>query len=280
MDKMIINLIKNFLIKHKNGVTLDELEVFLSDKKIKNPALEIIYQSNVFKLYNGMIFLKSTLTKYKEDFLKEFDDYLLGKVASKNLRGDIINYLFTSIPELFFIKWLNISLERKILIFELLLNMLLKPKKIKDKLIIYFNDLIEYYSIVVIYSILLFNNAQDDLNALLKNINDIEIYENVLKTDFFRILVEPEKNKTKILEFEKRLKKIKNNLQDIFKNIFMPCYHFSPKLLNRILNNEFKDFEYITLLSRFEYESYYEWISSTAEENDQPNHNLFKDLGF
>ena len=144
MDKMIINLIKNFLIKHKNGVTLDELEIFLSNKKIKNPTLEILYKSNVFKLYNGMIFLKSTLTKYKEDFLKEFDDYLLGKVSNKNLRENIINYLFISIPEFFFIKWLNISLERKILIFELLLNMLLKPKKIKDKLILYYNNLIEY----------------------------------------------------------------------------------------------------------------------------------------
>ena len=137
MDKMIINLIKNFLTKHKNGVTLNELEVYLSDKKIKNPALEIIYQSNVFKLYNGMIFLKSTLTKYKEDFLKEFDDYLLGKVTNKKLRVNIINYLFASIPEFFFMKWLNISLERKILIFELLLNMLLKPKKAKNKLIIF-----------------------------------------------------------------------------------------------------------------------------------------------
>jgi len=280
MNKMIINLIKDFLIKHKKGITLEELENFLSNKKIKKSALEIIYQSNFFKLYNGMIFLKSTLTKFKEDFLKEFDDFLQGKVTKKDLRNNIINYLFVSIPEIFFVKWLDTSLERKILIFELLFNMLLKPIQVKDKLKIYFNNIIEFYSIVVIYSILLLNNSQEDFNVLINNIKNIESYEIVLKNDFFCILTEPENVKVKLVEFEKRLKLIKNDLEKLFQNIFMPCYHFSPKLLNRILNNEFKNFEFISLLSRVEYESFYEWISYLAEETVQPNHNLFKDLGF
>lgn len=279
MDRMLINLIRNFLIKHQKGITLDELETFLTKKKIKDSALEIIYKSKIFKLYNGMIFLKSALVKYKEDFLKEFDDYLQGKAIKKNLRNNILNYLVISIPEVFFMNWLDISLERKLLIFELLFNMIMKPEKIKDKLKIYFNNLIEFYSIVVIYSILLLKNSQENFNLLIENIKSIEYHENNLKIYFFNILSEPENVKSNLLNLEKKFILLKNDLQDIFKNIFMPCYQFSPKLLNRILNKEFKDFEYITLLSRFEYESYYEWISVLSEESEQPNHNLFKDLG-
>ena len=226
-----------------------------------------------------MIFLKSALVKYKEDFLKEFDDFLQGKAIKKNLRNNIINYLVISIPEILFINWLDISLERKLLIFELLLNMIMKPTKIKDRLKIFFNNLIEFYSIVVIYSILLLKNSQENFNLLIDNIKSIEVYENNLKIYFFNILNEPENVKLNLANIEKKFKLLKSDLQNIFKNIFMPCYQFSPKLLNRILNKEFKDFEFITLLSRFEYESYYEWISVLSEESEQPNHNLFKDLG-
>lgn len=280
MDRMLINLIRNFLIKHQKGITLDELEIFLTKKKIKDSALEIIYKSKIFKLYNGMIFLKSALVKYKEDFLKEFDDYLQGKAIKKNLRNNILNYLVISIPEIFFINWLNISLDRKLLIFELLFNMIMKPAKIKDRLKIYFNNLIEFYSLVVIYSILLLKNTQENFNLLIENIKSIEQQEENLKILFFNTLNEPEKVKSNLVNLEKKFKLLKGDLQNIFKNIFMPCYQFSPKLLNRILNKEFKDFEYINLLTRFKYESYYEWISVLSEESEQPNHNLFKDLGF
>ncbi len=279
MERMIINLIRNFLIKHQKGISLEELETFLSKKKISDSALEIIYKSKIFKLYNGMIFLKSALVKYKEDFLKEFDDYLQGKAIKKNLRNNIVNYLIISIPEILFMNWLDISLERKLLIFELLFNMLMKPTKIKDRLKIYFNNLIEFYSIVVIYSMLLLKNSQENFNLLIDNIKSIEVYENNLKIYFLNILNEPENVKSNLLNLEKEFNLLKYDIQEIFKNIFMPCYQFSPKLLNRILNKEFKDFEYINLLSRFEYESYYEWISVLSEESEQPNHNLFKDLG-
>lgn len=276
---MIINYIKNILKNHRKGISLEKLQELLAKKNIKEPVRDIIQKSELFKLYSGMVFLKSTLTKCKKDFLQEFEDYLQGKISNKKLRNDITNNFLITIPDVLFINWLDISLDRKLLIFEMLFNMLIKPKYLRNKLKIYFNDLIEFYSTLVLYSILLYRNYENNFYIIIKILDDIEPYETILRNQLFALLTNPESIKKKINIYEKELINTEDKLRTIIKKSFFSILNYSPNLLKRVINNELKDFDFSSLLSRFEYNHYFDFITSIIATKTDQNHNLFKDLG-
>ncbi|MCK4796968.1 MAG: hypothetical protein KAT05_06275 [Spirochaetes bacterium] len=276
---MMIDYIREILLQHREGITVERLEDILLKKNINESITDIINQSDVFTLQNGIVFLKSSLIKYKEDFLKEFDDYLQGKIRDKELRNNMITNFIVFIPDVLFIKWLNIKLERKLMIFDLLFSMIIKPKILKNKLKIYFNNLIEFYSILVIYSILLSKNYENNSSVLFSKIKKIELYEEILKKHLFYLLSMPDVVKTKLNSFEHELNITEIKLHTILKKTFHSITQYSPKLLKRIVSNEIKDFNFFLLLTRFEYKTFYEWLTTLIEEKVKPNHNLFKDLG-
>ena len=279
MNNVAAEAIKELLNHNKKGVPIEELENYLKEKKIKKSSIEIIYRSNTFKLFNGMVFLKKTLTKHKEDFIKEFEDYLEIKIINKKIKRDITNYYLYYIPELLFIEWIDISLDRKLLIFELLTNMIIKPNKQKDELKIFFNDLIEFYTLIVIYTALLSKHYEHHLEEFLKFIKTIEVYEEIIKSDLFGILTTPELVKKNLVNWKEKYFAVKDKLQNIFNESFIKAYRHSPIILKRVLKNEYKNFEILSLLSRLEYKTFYDWFTTILEEIEQPNNNLIEDLG-
>ena len=133
---MIENYIKQFLT-NKKAISIEELENLLKDKKKSSYPLGLSAKSNLFKINSKTSFIKSALLKYKNEFLKEFDDYLATKVINKNLKTSLINYYNHIIPDILFTQWIEINLDKKILIFEMLFNILVKPKRIKDRVKIF-----------------------------------------------------------------------------------------------------------------------------------------------
>lgn len=276
---MIINYIKEILKHHRNGISLETLQGKLSKKNITEPIKDIINRSELFTLYSGVVFLKSTLLKCKKDFLKEFEDYLQGKVTDKKLREDIINNFLFTIPDILFINWLEISLDRKLIIFELLFNMMIKPKNLKNKLRLYFNELIEFYSVLTIYTLILFKNYENDFNIIINIMNDIESYERSLKDQIFLLLTKPDSIRSKVSHYEKEFFQIEKKLRSIIKKSFFSVLDYSPQLLKRIINNELKDFDLTIVLTRFEDDSFFNYINTIISSKLEEHRNLFKDLG-
>jgi len=277
---MITELIKDYLIKQRNCVSLEKLSKFLKKKNINISTADLLNKSNLFKLHNGIIFLKSTLLKSKEDFFKEFNDYLHCKIVNKQLREDLIKLFMIHISDSLFMEWLNASLERKIIIFDLLFNMLYKQENIKDKFKSYYNELVEFYTILLIYSLLLSKSFENNFNKFIKTIQIIDPLEDQLKSHLFNILTLPDVVLSKLNYWKKDFKQIEKNLQKILEEKFLTVKKMSHKLYERVIENEIKEFDILFLLSRFEHKSYYEWLSTLIAENDKPQHNLFEDLGF
>jgi hypothetical protein len=277
---MITEIIKKILLDYRKGLSIEKLTEILKEKNIKFSKKNIIKQSNIFKLHNGLVFLKSTLLSKKDDFLKEFDDFLHGKIVNKKIRNDIIKLYLIFIPDALFIEWLDISLEKKIIIFDLLYNMILKQENKKDKLKTYFNKLIELYSLTLIYSTLLSNVYENNFNKYLKILKKIEPFEEKLMVHLFNVLTIPDIVKTKISIWQKDFKNIEKYLLNILENNFIKSSNYSAKLYSRVLKNEFKNFDILFLLTRFNQKSFYEWLSVLIDEKTKPQHNLFEDLGF
>ncbi len=276
---MIINIIRDFLLHYRKGLSIEILSKLLANKNIKDETEDILKKSEIFKLHNGIIFLKSTLIKTKKEFLKEFNDYLTGKILNKNLRDNIINIFIIFLPDSLFLEWLDVSLERRIIIFDLLFNMIFKQENKKDRLKTYFNDLIEFYSIVVIFSILLSEYFETDYENFITVINEIEPFEEILKMHLFNILTLPDIINSKINNWYVEFKSVEKKLISILESNFTNINHYSPKLFKRVIKNELKEFDILLLLSRFEYKKFYDWLTTIIEEKSKSQHNLFDDLG-
>ena len=112
--------------------------------------------------------------------------------------------------------------------------------------------------------------------SLIKKIEKIEV---ALKDSFFTLFIHPEKIKSNLEYYETNLTNIKTRLEDIYSKLFSNARKYSTILIKRIINNDFKDFDFLKLLTRFNFPSFYDWINFLVEEQSEPRNNLFKDLG-
>jgi hypothetical protein len=277
---MTIDIIIELLKQYRKGISLENLCDLLEKKQINISAEEILSKTNLFKLHNGIVFLKSTLQKVTDDFIKEFDDFMKVKMINKNTRESIISLFVNYIPDELYIEWLEISLDRKLLIFDLLYSMILKPKNLKDKFKIYFNELIEFYSASIVYTLLLSKTYENDYDKFIHIVQKIENYEDLLKSHLFNMLTVPDIVKLRLKFWKDEFRMIKMRLKHLLETQFTGVKKYSEKLYKRVIKNELKKFDLLSLLSRMEYKTFYDWILSITEVNLKPKHNLFEDLGF
>lgn len=279
---MIADIIKNLLNKYRKGISEESMFNILKNKNISISSIEELMQKQeLFKLHNGIVFLKSTLIKTKKDFLKEFDDFMQGKIQNKELRKNLIKLFIIYIPDELFIEWIDISLDKKLIIFDLLMSIMFKTENKKNRLKLFFNELIEFYSLIAIYTMLLLKNFEKDFKIYLKKIQEIESLEETIKTYFFNILTIPEKVKSNLITIKDEFKSIENKINKIIVyTFFINIKNYSSKLFKRVIENELKEFDILQLLTRFKYKTLYEWIMVLHEEKIKPHKNLFDDLGF
>jgi hypothetical protein len=277
---MIVDYIKEILIDYRNSITLENLEHILKEKGFKINTSELLTHSNFFSLFNGSVFFKKTFLESKTVFFSEFEDYIKNKIPDVKTRKEFNECLKFFIPDTLFTEWISINLERKLMIFDLLLIMMVKPKRFKDKLKYYFNKLIDLYSLVTIYSSVLVENFGNDNRILLEIICKIEPYEELLKTHLYNALSVPDIVKLKVERWENELSEMEVKLIGILEKCFTMVNRYSPRILKRVIDKEIKDFNIFFLLSRLEYDNFYDWILILNEEHDvKEKRNLFDDLG-
>lgn len=278
MDKILIDFIRDFLLAKRDGISVENLKKHLNRKKINKTPIEIINEASIFKLKNGLIFYKESLSKIKKDFIIELDDYLLEKISDKSLRKDLINNFILYIPDILYAKWMNIPLERKLIIFELLYSLIIKPKSTTNAFKTFYNSLIDFYSSVVIYSILIIN-INDDEEDIARYISKIEPYDELLEKHLYNCLTIPDVITLDLPFWEEELSRTKTKINTILSNSFSIVKKYSIRLLKRVIENEFKDFNNLILLSRFENAAFYNWISTILDKKIKVFKNLFEDLG-
>jgi hypothetical protein len=277
---MIVDYIKEILVDYRNSISLENLEKILKDKGYKINNADIINHSKFFSLFNGVVFLKKSFLENKELFFSEFEDYIKNKITNSITRKEFSECIKFFIPDSLFTEMINIPLERKLLIFDLLIIIFVKPKRFKDKLKFYFSKLIDFYSLVTIYSSILVQNFSANYNKLLEIIQEIEPYEEILKNHLYNLISIPDIIRLKIDQWENEFNMTEIKLQVILENSFSLVNKYSPRLLKRVIEKETKDFNIFYLLTRFEYENFYNWILILNEEHETTTkHNLFDDLG-
>ena len=277
---MIVDYIKEILIDYRNSISLENLEQILKEKGFRVNASEIISHSNFFSLFNGTIFYKKTFLENKTMFFSEFEDYIKNRIPDVKTRKDFTECLKFFIPDILFTEWINIHLERKLMIFDLLLIILIKPKRFRDKMKFYFSRLIDFYSLVTIYSSVLTENLGMGNDKMIDIIMTIEPYEEILKNHLYNVLSVPDILRIKLDQWEKEFNDIEIKLAGILEQCFETVNRYSTRIVKRVIKKEIMNFNIFYLLSRFEYGGFYDWILVLNEEHTtKEKRDLFEDLG-
>ncbi len=155
-----------------------------------------------------------------------------------------------------------------------------KPKTYNNDLKNYFNNLVEFYSVAVVYGSLLVENYNEDIEKLTLVIQKIEEYEQILKTHLFNVLTLPSIVSKRLIFWEEEFHKTKGILTMIIEDFFSESIKYSKRLLKRSVDKESERFSVISLLSRFEFSNFLDYLLMLTE-NKKPRfkRNLFEDLG-
>lgn len=277
---MDIDFIEDIIKKYRAGISAEKLQELLDTQTIQLPASELLNNSNIFSLYNGLIFLKTSLNEMKKEFLNEFEDFIKSKIDNLKFRKKIIQWCKYFIPDVLFIEWIDISLERKIIIFDMLYTLIIMPNKVKNRLKNYFIQLVNFYSTLTIYLKLLLNDNEEDFENFVETIKKIEKYENILNRQLFNILIIPDVINIKLQQWKIEFNNTKRQIKNIFKHSFKNIREHSPILFERVVQNDLADFNILLLLSRFEFKTLLDWLLFLSEEKKEVeiHHSLFDDL--
>lgn len=262
---MLVDLLSDILSDYRDNLSIEQLEYILNERCLDRPAESDSIESWYFKLAGGTVFFKSELMNSKEQFLIEFEDYIRSNALADEFRGGILTLAKLYIPELFYIEWLGIDLDSKLAVYDLLFNMVLKPKNSRDSLKSYFNELVEIYSVLVIYSQLLNKNYGEDPEYLFTFITRVEIHEESLKKQLFELFTAPAKVRRELPSRLSRFREARILIEDTIQDSFTSSLNYSKILLKRVVERELKNFELFSLFSRYNYETYYEWLLSLED---------------
>lgn len=275
---MNIQFIKQILSKYRNGISIENLKENYLGEISNNDFEQIINNEEIIKI-NNIVFLRKAFIKQKHEFFIEFNDYLSTKTNNPQLKNDVIAIFFHYISDSLFYQWIGIPLEKKIIIFDLLLAILFKPLDLVDELKKYLNELVEFYASFVIQMLLILNSSQDNIRKCIKLVETIEKDEEVFKKHLFDILTEPYSVNERLSWYKKEFIIAKKNVIKKLKKEYQPILFYSPLLFKRVLKIEIKKFNILKLLTRFNYQFLYEWLINLYELKINSKRNLFKDLG-
>jgi hypothetical protein len=277
---MITEMIKDLLYGNIFPLPQEKMEALLKEKGYMNHIDHLFHHSRYFKLSSGMVFLKDSLNSHKEVFFQEFADYIRNRISDNLLVKILSDAISNNIPDAILIEWLDISLERKLQVFDLLFSLFIKNRRTSSGLKKYFQDLIESYSLLAIYSVLIFRSQEENLEDFTAFITQLEIHEEVYRTHLLNLLTLPDIVSQKLENWVREYEASQCQIAAIFNEKYNIASRYSPVLLKRVIRNELKSFNTLYLLGRFEFDSLLEWILHLTEaEKQEPGRNLFKDLG-
>lgn len=278
----LVEYVQELLTKYRSGLTMERLQEKISLGSKNYQTFQLIQQSPLFVVNNDIVFLKESLIENKEDFLKEFEDYLSNRIHNQKTRQNLVKYFQVFIPDDLYIEWMGADLERKLMIYDLLYVMVIRSRSKKDPLKKYFTRLIEFYSLIIVYFKLLYEYFDEDLQLFEELIEKVWKHEELIKTHLFNLLSVPDIVQNKLSFWLEEFKQQEFIMKKLIESNFSEIKKLSSKLFKRVIENEVNRFEVLTLLTRFGYKNFYDWIQVLIEEDGdmiyQPKHNLFDDL--
>ncbi|MBQ2125208.1 MAG: hypothetical protein II196_05385 [Spirochaetales bacterium] len=289
---MLSQLIRSILDENNPSTSScmeDRMSLFedkAEDKKMRIQANNFLSQASIYSAdldtvqKNRFYFLKPALKGMKQNFLADFEEYLLSRSIESAPVKNLVSMFSHFIPDTFYPEWSATGLEDRLVIFDLLLSLLIGcTLNNGDRLKMYFDELLKLYSLVAVYSSVLVKDCDDDFEKIANFLEVIDDEEERLKRKLFDVLVAPSevrKDLDKCLnELEEENEFIDNIIDDSFQN----AIHYSKLIVKKVIANELSRFEPLFLLSRYRFESLYEWISA-LEEYDTPwiSEKLLRDL--
>lgn len=275
---MQFEIIKELISNYRNGISIKKLIENINQKEISQKNIEDIMKCNEIIKINDIVFLRTAFLKQKNDFFLEFSDFIDSKITDVNIKKDLISLFMIYTSDKLFYKWIDSPLEKKLLIFDILLSFVIKQNH-SDQLKKFIDNLIEFYSLLAINLILISKNLNNELSSFLKVIEKIEKSETVLKKQLFDILTETLTANARLDYYKNEFTLAKKRIKRILKNFYKTVLYYSPLIFKRVVKTEIKRFNIFSLLSRYDYDLLYEWITTISDNSSQFNRNLFQDLG-
>lgn len=289
---MLSQLIRNILNENTPGTSScleDRLSIFedkAEDKKMRIQANNFLSQASIYSAdldivqKNRFYFLKPALRGMKQNFLADFEEYLLSRSVDAAPVKNLVSMFSHFIPDAFYPEWSVLDLEDRLLVFDLLLSLLIgSTLNSGDKLKLYFDELLKLYSLVAVYSSVLIKDCGDDFEKVAGFLETIDEEEEKLKEKLFNVLTAPSEIRSEIDKHVICLEDENVFIDKIIDESFQNAIHYSKLIVKKVISNELSRFEPLFLLSRYRFESLYEWISA-LEEYDTPwiSEKLLRDL--
>lgn len=289
---MLSQLIRTILDENNPGTSScmeDRLSLFedkAEDKKMRIQANNFLSQASIFSAdlntlqKNRFYFLKPALRGMRQNFLADFEEYLLSRSIEASPVKNLVSMFEHFIPDTFYPEWSILGLEDRLVVFDLLLSLLIgSTLNSNDKLKNYFNELLKLYSLVAVYSSVLIKDCGDDFEKIACFLDMIDNEEEKLKKKLFEVLISPLDVKANIDKYMNEIESENDFIDKIIDESFQNAIHYSKLIVKKVISNELSRFEPLFLLSRYRFESLYEWISA-LEEYDTPwiSEKLLRDL--
>jgi hypothetical protein len=268
----------------EDGLSLFEDKA--EDKRMRIQANNFLSQASIYAAdldtvqKNRFYFLKPALLRIKQNFLDDFEEYLLSRSIDASPVKNLVSMFAHFIPDTFYAEWSVLGIEDRLVVFDLLLSLLVgSTLNTGDRLKLYFDELLKLYSLVAVYSSVLVKDCDDDFEKIANFLDKIDDEEERLKKKLFDVLVSPLQVKSEIDRYISELEDENEFIDKIIDESFQNAIHYSKLIVKKVISNELSRFEPLFLLSRYRFESLYEWISA-LEEYDTPwiSDKLLKDL--
>ena len=289
---MVSQLIRTILDENNPGTSSsmeDRFSLFedkAEDKRMRIQANNFLSQASIYAAdldtvqKNRFYFLKPALLRIKQNFLDDFEEYLLSRSIDASPVKNLVSMFAHFIPDTFYAEWSVLGIEDRLVVFDLLLSLLVgSTLNTGDRLKLYFDELLKLYSLVAVYSSVLVKDCDDDFEKIANFLDKIDDEEERLKKKLFDVLVSPLQVKSEIDRYISELEDENEFIDKIIDESFQNAIHYSKLIVKKVISNELSRFEPLFLLSRYRFESLYEWISA-LEEYDTPwiSDKLLKDL--